>query len=79
MRNNDGDENGWALLMKAVADVIARNEGGLTALMMVKQKHYVDVINLLHEAERDAGAGRAVRVKMHLSHVVTFLKPAPKS
>jgi ankyrin repeat protein len=39
------------------ADVLARNDGGLTALMMVKDKFYVDVINLLHAAERDAGVG----------------------
>ena len=44
-------------LLRAGADVLARNDGGLTALMMVKEKHYVDVINLLHEAEREAGVG----------------------
>ena len=68
-------------LLKAGADVMARNEGGLTALMMVKQKHYVDVINLLHEAERDAGVGEGSCSSKNApdSHVVTFLKPAPKS
>jgi len=68
-------------LLKAGADVMARNEGGLTALMMVKQKHYVDVINLLHEAERDAGVGEGSCSSKNASdsHLVTFLKPAPKS
>lgn len=64
-------------LLKAGADVTARNEGGLTALMMVKQKHYVDVINMLHEAERDAGVGEGSCASKNEpgSNVVTFLKP----
>lgn len=68
-------------LLRAGADVMARNDGGLTALMMVKQKHYVDVINLLHEAERDAGVGEGSCASKNEpgSHVVTFLKPAGKS
>ncbi len=68
-------------LLKAGADVMARNEGGLTALMMVKQKHYVDVINMLHEAERDAGIGEGSCSSKNApgSNVVTFLKPAGKS
>ena len=68
-------------LLKAGADVMARNEGGLTALMMVKQKHYVDVINLLHEAERDAGVGEGSCSSKNEpgSKVLTFLKPAGKS
>ena len=67
-------------LLKAGADVMARNEGGLTALMMVKQKHYVDVINLLHEAERNAGMGEGSCTSKNEpgSNVITFLKPAPK-
>ena len=67
-------------LLKAGADVMARNEGGLTALMMVKQKHYVDVINLLHEAERDAGIGEGSCSSKNVpgSNVVTFLKPVAK-
>lgn len=67
-------------LLKAGADVMARNEGGLTALMMVKQKHYVDVINLLHEAERDAGVGEGSCSSKNEpgSKVVTFLKPVGK-
>ena len=68
-------------LLKAGADVMARNEGGLTALMMVKQKHYVDVINLLHEAERDAGVGEGSCTSKNEpgSKVITFLKPIKKS
>jgi ankyrin repeat protein len=64
-------------LLRAGADVLARNEGGLTALMMVKQKHYVDVINLLHEAEQEAGAGEGSCSTKNApgSKVVTFLKP----
>ncbi len=65
------------VLLKAGADVLARNEGGLTALMMVKQKHYVDVINLLHEAEQEAGVGEGSCSTKNApgSRVVTFLKP----
>jgi ankyrin repeat protein len=68
-------------LLRAGADVLARNDGGLTALMMVKQKHYVDVINLLHEAERDAGVGEGSCSSKNEpgSKVVTFLKPVGKS
>ena len=65
-------------LVKAGADVLARNDGGLTALMMVKEKFYVDVINLLHEAERDAGVGEGSCATKNApgSNVITFLKPA---
>ena len=68
------------VLLDAGADVTARNEGGLTALMMVKQKHYVDVINLLHQAEQLAGVGEGSCSTKHApgSNVVTFLKPAGK-
>ena len=65
------------VLLNAGADVLARNDGGLTALMMVKEKHYVDVINLLHEAEREAGVGEGSCTTKNApgSRVVTFLKP----
>lgn len=64
------------VLLKAGADVLARNEGGYTALMMVKQKHYVDVINLLHEAEQLLGVGEGACESKHApgSNVVTFMK-----
>jgi ankyrin repeat protein len=68
------------LLLKAGADPLARNDGGLTALMMVKEKFYVDTINLLTEAEREAGVGEGSCATKHApgSSVVTFLKPAGK-
>lgn len=37
------------------ADALAANEGGRTARMMADDKFYVDVINLLHEAEQQLG------------------------
>ena len=68
-------------LLRAGADVLARNEGGLTALMMVKEKFYVDVINLLYEAERGAGVGEGSCTTKHPpgSSVVTFRKPHARS
>lgn len=67
-------------LLAGGADVLARNDGGLTALMMVKEKFYVDVINRLHEAERDAGVeeGSCATKNAPGSNVVTFLKPAAR-
>lgn len=68
-------------LLEAGAEVTAKNEGGLTALMMVKQKHYVDVINLLHQAEQLAGVGEGSCATKNApgSDVVTFLKPGNKN
>ncbi len=68
-------------LLQAGADVFAQNEGGYTALMMVKQKHYVDVINLLHEAEQMAGAGAGACASKNASHanVITFMKRPPSA
>lgn len=65
-----------ATLLNAGADALARNEGGYTALMMAKQKHYVDVINMLHEAEQYAGVGEGSCDSKHApgSNVVTFMK-----
>lgn len=64
-----------ALLM-AGADVLARDEGDYTALMMVNQKHYMDVNNLLHEAERAAGVGEGSCETKNVPdfNVITFLK-----
>jgi len=64
------------LLIRSGADVLAKNEGGFTALMMVKQKHYVDVVNLLHEAEQLAGLGEGSCASKNApnSNVITFLK-----
>jgi len=66
------------VLLKAGADPKARNEGGRTALMMVKDKDYIDVINLLHDAESNVelgedGAGCGSRNAPN-ANVVTFLK-----
>ena len=63
-------------LLQAGADVLAQNEGGYTALMMVKQKHYVDVVNLLHEAEQLAGIGEGSCASKNApgSNVITFMK-----
>ncbi len=38
-------------LLDAGAEVKAVNDSGRTALMMVKERHFIDVINLLHAAE----------------------------
>lgn len=64
------------VLLQANAEVLAKNEGGYTALMMVKQKHYVDVVNLLHEAEQLAGVGEGSCATKNApdSNVITFLK-----
>ena len=64
-------------LLKAGADPLARNEVGRTALMMVKDRDYVDVINILHEAEAmvdNANCGSRNAPDMQ---VVTFLKRTP--
>jgi len=66
-------------LLRAGADPLARNEVGRTALMMVKDRDYVDVINILHEAEallESAGCGSRNAPDMQ---VITFLKPTPKT
>ncbi len=43
------------VLLGAGADVLARNEGGLTARTMAEYKDYVQVINQLYEAELRTG------------------------
>lgn len=65
------------VLLKAGADVLATNEGGRTALMMVKEKFYVEVINQLNDAEM-AIKGNSPSCGTKLppgANVVTFLKP----
>ncbi len=62
------------VLLAAGVDVRARNEGGRTALMMVKDRDYVDVINLLHEAELAGEAGHCGSRNAPDMQVVTFLK-----
>jgi ankyrin repeat protein len=68
-------------LLAGGADVLARNDGDLTALMMVKDKFYVEVINILHEAEREAGVGEGSCSTKNApgSNVITFLKPQARN
>lgn len=61
-------------LLAAGADPMARNDGGRTALMMVKDRDYVDVINILHEAEMKVEAGSCGSRNAPDMQVVTFLK-----
>lgn len=61
------------------ADVLATNEGGRTARMMANDKFYVDVINLLNEAERQLGVqedGSCSSTKSVVKpQVVNLMKP----
>lgn len=66
-------------LLAAGADPLARNEGGRTALMMVKDRDYVDVINILHEAEALLEAASCGSRNAPDMQVVTFLKREPRS
>jgi ankyrin repeat protein len=50
-----GDASVVEWLINRGADVLATNEGGRTARLMANDKFYVDVINLLTEAERQLG------------------------
>jgi len=50
-----GDAQVVEWLINTGADVLAANEGGRTPRMMADDKFYVDVINLLHEAEQQLG------------------------
>jgi hypothetical protein len=63
------------VLLKAGVDVRATNEGGRTALMMVKDKDYVEVINQLHEAELELGDELACGSRTPPgANVVTFMR-----
>ena len=66
-------------LLRAGADPLARNEVGRTALMMVKDRDYVDVINILHEAESLLESASCCSRNAPDMQVVTFLKPARKT
>ncbi len=50
-----GDASVVEWLINNGANALATNEGGRTARMMADDKFYVDVINLLHEAEQQLG------------------------
>jgi ankyrin repeat protein len=67
------------VLLRAGADPLARNEVGRTALMMVKDRNYVDVINLLHEAEALIEAGHCGSRNAPDMQVITFRKPPPRT
>ena len=75
----NGEAGVVEVLLAAGADPLARNTFGRTALMMVKDRDYVDVINLLHEAEaqREAAAGCGSRNAPD-RQVVTSRKPPPR-
>lgn len=66
-------------LLRGGADPLARNEVGRTALMMVKERDYVDVINILHEAQAMGETASCDSRNAPGMQVVTFLKPARKS
>jgi uncharacterized protein len=66
-------------LLRAGADPLARNEVGRTALMMMKDRDYFDVINILHEAEAMLEVGGCGSRNAPDMQVVTFLKPPPKA
>ena len=67
-------------LINAGADVLATNEGGRTARLMANDKFYVDVINLLTEAERQLGVsedGSCSSTKSVVKpQVVNLMKPS---
>jgi ankyrin repeat protein len=73
----NGEASVVEALLRAGADPAARNEGGRTALMMVKDRDYVDVINILHEAELALGGEGCGTRNAPDMQVVTFLKKAP--
>ncbi|OYW14866.1 MAG: hypothetical protein B7Z46_01800 [Hydrogenophilales bacterium 12-64-6] len=66
-------------LINTGADVLAANDGGRTARMMANDKFYVDVINLLTEAERQLGVsedGSCSSTKSVVKpQVVNLMKP----
>lgn len=74
-----GDASVVELLINRGADVLAANEGGRTARMMANDRFYVDVINLLTEAERQLGVteeGTCSSTKSVVKpQVVNLLKP----
>lgn len=66
-------------LLRGGADPLARNEVGRTALMMVKDRDYVDVINILHEAEAMLEVASCGSRNAPDMQVITFMKPARKA
>ena len=74
----NGEAGVVTALLRDGADPLARNEVGRTALMMVKDRDYVDVINILHEAEAMRETASCASRNAPDMQVVTFLKPARK-
>src|SRR3569623_390250 len=74
-----GDVEVMEWLINTGADVLAANEGGRTARMMADDKFYVDVINLLHEAEQQLGVSVDVSCSstrgVAKPQVVNLMKP----
>lgn len=70
----NGEAGVVEVLLAAGADPLARNEVGRTALMMVKDRDYVDVINILHEAEAMVGTANCGSRNAPGMQVVTFLQ-----
>ncbi|HQT00997.1 MAG: hypothetical protein B7Y26_02735 [Hydrogenophilales bacterium 16-64-46] len=74
-----GDASVVEYLINRGADVLTPNEGGRTARMMANDRFYVDVINLLTEAERQLGVqedGSCSSTKSVVKpQVVNLLKP----
>lgn len=66
------------VLLNAGADAMASNEAGRTALQMAKERHWVDVINLLHEATgfvpETEGACSTGRKGPSEQNVINFMK-----
>lgn len=66
------------VLLNAGADALATNEAGRSALQMAKERHWVDVINLLHEATgfvpETEGACSTGRKGPSEQNVINFMK-----
>ena len=71
----NGEAGVVEVLLRAGADPLARNDVGRTALMMVKDRDYVDVINILHEAEAMSETASCSSRNAPDMQVVSFLKP----
>jgi ankyrin repeat protein len=74
-----GDAGVVEWLINNGADVLAANEGGRTARMMANDRLYVEVINLLNDAERQLGVTEEGACSSTQSvvkpQVVNLLKP----
>jgi uncharacterized protein len=75
----NGEAGVVQVLLQGGADPLARNEVGRTALMMVKDRDYVDVINILHEAEAMLETAHCGSRNAPDMQVVTFMKPGRRT